>query len=502
MSGKASIAKKPVSGKRPLVGKRALIVDDEPDIRELLEITLGRMDIETAAAADLATARELLDDSTFDLCLTDMHLPDGNGLELVNYIAEKQPGLPVAVITAYGSMDTAITALKAGAFDFVQKPLDLEQLRALVDTALRITPINEPEPATQARLTGQSDSMQRMREQIAKLARSQAPIYISGESGSGKEVAARLIHEQGPRSDKPFVPVNCGAIPGELMESEFFGHTKGSFTGAIADKIGLFEAAEGGTLFLDEVADLPLSMQVKLLRAIQEKAIRAVGAAEEKTTDVRILSATHKNLANEVANDRFRQDLYYRLNVIELAVPSLRERSSDIVLLAEQILQRLAAEYATAQPEITKPALEELLRYPFPGNVRELENVLERAFTLCDNARIETSDLQLGTAIVASAQPHPQPPAAAPSSEQPHQDHESRSTSIDTTGLTAVADSDGVGGISLQPGQSLEEFLEAIERKLIVEALEATRWNKTAAARQLGITFRALRYRLKKLELE
>lgn len=277
--------------------KRALIVDDEPDIRELLEITLGRMNIETAAAQDLATARRFLAEESFDLCLTDMHLPDGNGIELVAHISEAQPSLPVAVITAFGSMDTAISALKAGAFDFVQKPVDLEQLRSLVDVALKVTPISEASAGGPTRLTGQSPTMNRLRAQIAKLARSQAPIYISGESGSGKEVAARLIHEQGPRGDAPFVPVNCGAIPSELMESEFFGHVKGSFTGAVSDKEGLFQAAEGGTLFLDEVADLPLSMQVKLLRAIQEKAVRAVGSASEQGIDVRILSATHKDLA-------------------------------------------------------------------------------------------------------------------------------------------------------------------------------------------------------------
>jgi two-component system response regulator PilR (NtrC family) len=362
-----------------MTSKRALIVDDEPDIRELLEITLGRMNIETVAAADLSSARNILDETDFDLCLTDMHLPDGNGLELVDHIAENRPDLPVAVITAFGSMDTAITALKAGAFDFVQKPVDLEQLRALVDTALKMAPISDAQSPGAARLTGASDTMQRLRTQIAKLARSQAPIYISGESGSGKEVAARLVHELGPRGDCPFVPVNCGAIPSELMESEFFGHIKGSFTGAVADKEGLFAAAESGTLFLDEVADLPLSMQVKLLRAIQEKAVRPVGAAQEQNIDVRILSATHKDLAEEVATDRFRQDLYYRLNVIELPMPSLRDRAEDIPELSAQILERLGVSYGADVPEISESALETLCGYDFPGNVRELENVLERA---------------------------------------------------------------------------------------------------------------------------
>jgi two-component system response regulator PilR (NtrC family) len=468
------------------MNKRALIVDDEPDIRELLEITLGRMSIETSAAADLASARKLLAANKFDLCLTDMHLPDGNGLELVNHIAAEQPGLPVAVITAFGSMDTAISALKAGAFDFVQKPVDLDQLRSLVDTALKITPLPESRSGTHSRLTGESDCMAALRLQIGKLARSQAPVYISGESGSGKEVAARLIHEQGPRADGPFVPVNCGAIPGELMESEFFGHVKGSFTGAVADKVGLFEAAEGGTLFLDEVADLPLSMQVKLLRSIQEKTVRPVGSAEEKSIDIRVLSATHKDLAAEVAENRFREDLYYRLNVIELAMPSLRDRPADIAELADQILIRLSADYGTDQPTLTGPALAELETYRFPGNVRELENVLERAFTLSEDNRIDAADLQLGP---AAAEIHPTPHAAETGC--------SESASLSDTqadNLTPHA--------NLQPGQSLENYLESVEKQLIVDALESTRWNKTAAAKKLGITFRALRYRLQKLELE
>ncbi|MGE0625792.1 MAG: sigma-54-dependent transcriptional regulator [Pseudomonadales bacterium] len=465
-------------------GKRALIVDDEPDIRELLEITLGRMSIDTAAAADLAAARRLLEQNDFDLCLTDMHLPDGNGLELVEYIADHKPDLPVAVITAFGSMDTAISALKAGAFDFVQKPVDLEQLRSLVDTALKITPLTSGRSGG-TRLLGTSARMTALREQISKLARSQAPIYISGESGSGKEVAARLIHEQGPRAEGPFVPVNCGAIPSELMESEFFGHIKGSFTGAVADKKGLFEAAEGGTLFLDEVADLPLSMQVKLLRSIQEKSVRPVGSADERPTDVRILCATHKDLADEVSGGRFRQDLYYRLNVIELPMPSLRERSGDIAELAAQILDRLARDYGGSRPELTPDALSALERYAFPGNVRELENVLERAFTLCEGQRILPTDLQLDPAADAPAEvPEPvdEGSAAAPAPQAARE-----------APLSAHA---------LAPGESLEDYLEAIEKQMIVDALESTRWNKTAAAKKLGITFRALRYRLQKLDLE
>jgi two-component system response regulator PilR (NtrC family) len=467
--------------------KRALVVDDEPDIRELLEITLGRMGIATRAAPDLSSARALLDEEAFDLCLTDLQLPDGNGVDLVKLISERHAQLPVAVITAFGSMDVAINALKAGAFDFLQKPVDLEQLRALVEAALRLGEVGDGPQATRTRLLGTSGVMERLRGQIIRLARSQAPIYLSGESGSGKEVAARLIHEQGPRGLAPFVAVNCGAIPSELMESEFFGHVKGSFTGAVADKQGLFQAAEGGTLFLDEVADLPLSMQVKLLRAIQEKAVRAVGSAQEQPTDVRILSATHKDLARQVAEGHFRQDLFYRLNVIELPIPSLRERPGDIAELAAQILERLSADYGEPAPAITEAAMAALQAHPFPGNVRELENVLERAFTLCEGGRIRAEDLQLG----ASATATPRVPvgvAATPASVDP----------------AAEPGAAGQGPLvwELPDGESLESFLEMIERALITEALDATRWNKTAAAKQLGITFRALRYRLKKLNLE
>ncbi|MBX3706438.1 MAG: sigma-54-dependent Fis family transcriptional regulator [Pseudomonadales bacterium] len=469
---------------------RALIVDDEPDIRELLEITLGRMGIDTLAAPDLSTARRHLASGQFDLCLTDLNLPDGHGVELVEHIARERPQLPVAVITAYGSMDTAISALKAGAFDFVQKPVDLEQLRSLVGAALRL---QDSGPATrdmQTRMIGDSAVMARLREQIARLARSQAPVYISGESGSGKELAARLIHEQSPRAERPFVAVNCGAIPGELMESEFFGHTRGSFTGAVADKEGLFQTAQGGTLFLDEVADLPVAMQVKLLRAIQEKAVRPIGAGTEQPIDVRVLCATHKNLGREVAEGRFRQDLYYRLNVIELHMPSLRDRPEDIPELVEHLLARIARAYGVGVPELSEAALQALVQHSFPGNVRELENILERAVTMCDRNRIEAEDLRLegqdgSVPVRAAAAASPLSPpapaeaatAAQPSDAGPHLD-------------------------DLPAGVSLEDYLERIERQLITEALEATHWNRTAAAKRLGITFRALRYRLKKLALE
>jgi two-component system response regulator PilR (NtrC family) len=444
------------------IRQRALIVDDEPDIRELLEITLGRMKLDTRSARNVKEAREWLAREPFDLCLTDMRLPDGTGLDLVQHIQQRHAQVPVAMITAYGSLDTAINALKAGAFDFLTKPVDLGRLRELVATALRLRSGEQEEGPVDTRLLGESPPMKTLRNQIQKLARSQAPVYISGESGSGKELVARLIHEQGPRSEKPFVPVNCGAIPTELMESEFFGHKKGSFTGAIEDKQGLFQAADGGTLFLDEVADLPLAMQVKLLRAIQEKAVRAVGGQQEVVVDVRILCATHKDLAAEVAAERFRQDLFYRLNVIELRVPPLRERREDIPLLAETMLRRLAEGSGLTAASITIEALDKLKCYRFPGNVRELENMLERAYTLCENDQIQADDLRLAD--------------AAPAME----------------GSEA----------SLAQIDNLEDYLEEIERKLIMQALEETRWNRTAAAQRLGLTFRSMRYRLKKLGID
>ena len=371
--------------------QKVLVVDDEPDIRELLEITLGRMKLETFSARNVAEALALLKRETFDLCLTDMRMPDGSGLELVQYIQQRYPQVPVAMITAYGSLDTAINALKAGAFDFLTKPVDLTRLRELVTNAL-LLPV--PGGAIDRRLLGDSLPMRTLRKHITKLARSQAPVYISGESGSGKELVAHLIHDQGPRAHQPFIPINCGAIPSELMESEFFGHRKGSFSGAIEDKPGLFQAAQGGTLFLDEVADLPLAMQVKLLRAIQEKAVRSVGGQQETVVDVRILCATHKDLDAEVAAERFRQDLYYRLNVIEIRVPPLRERRDDIETLSSHMLKRLAADTGQPAAKLHPQALDALKSYRFPGNVRELENMLERAHTLCENKQIEASDLR------------------------------------------------------------------------------------------------------------
>ncbi|WP_342653706.1 sigma-54 dependent transcriptional regulator [Pseudomonas sp. F3-2] len=442
--------------------QKILIVDDEPDIRELLEITLGRMKLDTRSARNVKEAQDWLAREAFDLCLTDMRLPDGNGLELVQHIQKRHTQVPVAMITAHGSVDTAIQALKAGAFDFLTKPVDLGRLRELVSSALRLPKAPSNDTRLDHRLLGNSPPMQALRKQIGKLARSQAPIYISGESGSGKELVARLIHEQGPRVEQAFVPVNCGAIPTELMESEFFGHRKGSFTGAHEDKPGLFQAASGGTLFLDEVADLPLAMQVKLLRAIQEKSVRALGEQQEQVIDVRVLCATHKDLSLEVAAGRFRQDLYYRLNVIELRVPPLRERREDIEEIANNVLRRLADTAGDAPARLPPHALAALKGYRFPGNVRELENMLERAYTLCEDDQINTEDLRLAEPASTQAQPGP----------------------------------------NLSDINNLEDYLESVERKLILQALEETRWNRTAAAQRLNLTFRSMRYRLKKLGLE
>ncbi|MBT3831417.1 MAG: sigma-54-dependent Fis family transcriptional regulator [Gammaproteobacteria bacterium] len=465
--------------------KKALIVDDEPDIRELLEITLGRMGIETLSAKDLTSAKALLQNNEFDFCMTDMNLPDGNGIELVQHINSNFPQVPVAMITAHGSIDSAVEALKAGAFDFVSKPVNLELLRSLVDTALNLKPLDTKTAIDSPSLLGETTVMIALRKQISKLARSQAPIYISGESGSGKELVARSIHENGPRAGGPFIPVNCGAIPSELMESEFFGHTKGSFTGAVADKEGLFQAANEGTLFLDEVADLPLPMQVKLLRGIQEKAIRPIGSQQELSVHVRILSATHKDLTTEVERGTFRQDLFYRINVIELHVPSLRERAEDIPVLAEDLLSRIADDYQVPKPRLSSEAINELTRYHFPGNVRELANILERAITLCEHDIIMPDNLQLTL--------------TSPTDEQftkPVYDGEGDARepeeAIDKTPGSALPKDE----------ESLDSYLENIEKSLIVDALETTRWNKTAAARKLGITFRALRYKLKKLGLD
>jgi two-component system response regulator PilR (NtrC family) len=439
----------------------ALIVDDEADIRELVEITLTRMGLKTQSAATLKEAFALLAERKFDFCITDMRLPDGNGLSLIQHIQREIPNMPVAMITAYGNAQAAVESLKAGAFDFVSKPVDLATLRKLVDNALNLRKSDSKDSGGNE-LLGQHESVRNLRALIERLARSQAPVHIAGESGTGKERVAQLIHKQGPRSQAPFMPVNCGAIPTELMESEFFGHVKGSFTGAVRDKQGLFQSAEGGTLFLDEVADLPLHMQVKLLRAVQERAVRPVGAETEVPVNVRIISATHKNLNDLVNQGAFRQDLYYRLNVIEVRTPPLRERADDIPLLSEHILSRMARESGLdAPPKLDSAAQRQLREYGFPGNVRELENILERAITLCDGKAITASDLQL----------RPSAPVQ----------------------FSSTVSSENA---------ALGEHIEEIEKRAIREALEKARYNKTRAAELLGMSFRSLRYRIKKLNIE
>ncbi len=442
---------------RPL----ALIVDDEPDLCELLGMTLARMQVDSQAVHDIEAARRALTDKAFDLCLSDMRLPDGDGLDLVDWMQEHAPDTPVAVITAHGNVEAAVRALKLGAFDFVSKPLNVGDLRKLVAQALKLSEQRGlAEQAQDMRLDGHSPVMETLRDMISRVARSQAPVYISGESGTGKELVARLIHDSSSRRDGPFVPVNCGAIPAELMESELFGHRKGSFTGATADKPGLVQAAEGGTLFLDEVADLPLPMQVKLLRLIQEKTVRPVGAQLEEPADIRILSATHRDLDLLVAGGKFREDLYYRLNVIELPVPALRERLRDVPVLVDALLARMVVRAGLGQvPAVSAEALRKLGGYMFPGNVRELENILERAVTLSAGAAIGPEHIQLRGS-----------PAA--------------------------------GSVAPAAAAQLGDKLEGVEREAIVKALEQTRYNKTAAARLLGITFRALRYRIKKLGIE
>lgn len=487
----------------------ALIIDDEPDIRELLEITLIRMGLDTVSAKSITDAKKALSSRNFDICLTDMNLPDGNGIDLVGYIQENYPNTPVAMITAYGNVETAISALKAGAFDFISKPVDLKQLRDLVSAALDLsnkesnTAGNKQD--TDKKIIGQTDSIQTLNNQIHKLARSQAPIYISGESGSGKELVARLIHEESHRAKSgQFIAVNCGAIPSELVESEFFGHKKGSFSGAIEDKPGLFRAAEGGTLFLDEVADLPLAMQVKLLRAIQEKSIRPVGEQQEINVNIRLLSATHKDLAKLVQEGSFREDLYYRINVIKLDVPPLRDRKEDIPLLARHFLKKIAKDNNYTHVDLEPEALEALEEYTFPGNVRELENTIERAFTLCDGKLIRHSDLQFNAAYkTISSQSSPTFQLVNDTTKEVNQTEELSEHSPMPASISSVpAKGDDVFIGPRPDNQSLEDYLEIIERREIEKALLETKWNRTAAAKRLGISFRALRYRLKKLDLD
>ena len=441
---------------------RVLVVDDEADIRELLDLTLARMGLSADCAATVAEARKFLEREHYGLCLTDMRLPDGEGLDIVRLIGAQYGETPVAVITAFGSADNAVAALKAGAFDYLAKPVALDQLRSLIKSALNLPQRGESAAEALAagmagQLIGESPSIAFAREMIGKLARSQAPVYISGESGSGKELAARLIHRQSARHGAPFVPVNCGAIPENLMESEFFGYRKGAFTGADSDRDGFFQAANGGTLFLDEVADLPLTMQVKLLRAIQEKRVRKVGFATEDPVDVRIVSATHRKLKDCVDAGAFRQDLYYRLNVIELKMPSLRERQEDIPLLIGTLLARICGD--RPPPELTPEAMRALCAYSYPGNVRELENILERATALCSGDKVVLDDLQLAVE-------------------------------------SAIDGGDG------HDGETLDDHVSRVERQLICEALAKTGFNRTAAARLLGVTFRSLRYRIERLGIE
>ena len=525
-------ASTPISAERTVArttrAPRVLVVDDEADLRELLQLTLVRMGLDVDCAPDLSEARRFISDTRYDLCLTDMRLPDGDGLSLVAEIARSQPNTPVAVITAYGSAESAVAALKAGAFDYVAKPVGLDALRALVRSALRLpsqsaAPVRVPgsaqaeragapddaaqagpsEPSTRAYvstvaadggLIGVSETLEQVRVTIARLGRSMAPVAITGESGSGKELAARLIHHSSPRADRPFIAVNCGAIPEALMESEFFGHRRGAFTGADQDRTGLFQAASGGTLFLDEVADLPLAMQVKLLRAIQERRVRRIGAPQEEPVDVRIISATHQDLARCVEQGRFRQDLYYRLNVIALRMPPLRERREDVPAIAQALLERMAARSGLpAAPRLASVALRYLQSYTFPGNVRELENILERALAFSDGEIINVEDLGLRPDLSTDTENEPasddvlSEPAQAPEVLAP-------AAWPDAAGGTLVSE-DGIP-------VCLPQYLEWREREAIVKALERTGQNRTAAARLLGISFRALRHRMQRLNMQ
>ncbi len=468
---------------------QVLIVDDEPDILELLSMTLRRMKLNPTAAQTLAEAKQALEDQTFDLCLTDMRLPDGSGLDLVKHIHQRFPSLPTVMITAYGSMNIAIEAIKSGAFDFLAKPVELDRLRSVITNALHLEQQQQQtdEEAAIPGIIGRSEPILLLNRQIRKVALSHAPVFIHGESGSGKERVARAIHELGPRCDAPFIAVNCGAIPSELMESEFFGHKRGAFTGATASKDGFFQAAHGGTLFLDEVADLPLNMQVKLLRAIQENSIRPVGSETEIPVDVRILSASHKNLEQEVLENNFRQDLFYRLDVINIPVPPLHERMDDLPLLIQHILERLCASLELPKAELSEEALSTLQKHRFPGNVRELENILQRAITLSDGHLIQPIDLQLKRLVLSQT-------ATA--------DSDTTSAEQQATQETPEEKATPSAQHRLQEGETLDQYLEDAEREIIQRALTENRWNKTAAAEQLGISFRSMRYRLKKLGID
>ncbi|BFL69971.1 hypothetical protein SKB0120_10330 [Moraxella osloensis] len=548
----------------------ALIIDDEVDLCRLMQMTLKKMGIETKVAYDYATGISHLQAYNFDFCLTDLKLPDGTGLDIVKFISKNYAKTPVAVITAHGSMDLAIEALKLGAFDFVNKPLELSRLRQLVENALKVAEnahklnCKEVYDPFSNRLIGHSNAIAQLKTTIQKLARSQAPVFLWGESGTGKEVVAKLIHDLSPRCSANFVPVNCGAIPSELMESEFFGHKKGSFTGATADKEGLFQQANGGTLFLDEVADLPISMQVKLLRAIQEKKIRPIGSTQEIAVDVRLLSATHKNLAKLVETGEFRQDLYYRINVIEVKLPSLNERRDDILLLANHFISLIADDWGLAQPlTLSNEAAVQLANHHFAGNVRELRNILERAITLADDNVIEAHHLNLPLSAanvspdthriheiheitensnhpVLSIPSQPSTPKVAPLAEPKSASNSPINTSYSSNlfasgytvkpniqlaptptqsnhdalthaSLTLDAPIGNINAPNLAqpsaeegqlPAEGLEEYLMNQERKVIIAALNCSGWNRTQAAKLLNTTFRSLRYRMKKLGID
>ena len=539
----------------------ALIIDDEVDLCRLMQMTLKKMGIETKVAYDYATGISHLQAYNFDFCLTDLKLPDGTGLDIVKFISKNYAKTPVAVITAHGSMDLAIEALKLGAFDFVNKPLELSRLRQLVENALKVAEnanklnCKEVYAPFSNRLIGQSNAIAQLKTTIQKLARSQAPVFLWGESGTGKEVVAKLIHDLSPRCSANFVPVNCGAIPSELMESEFFGHKKGSFTGATADNEGLFQQANGGTLFLDEVADLPISMQVKLLRAIQEKKIRPIGSTQEIAVDVRLLSATHKNLAKLVETGEFRQDLYYRINVIEVKLPSLNERRDDILLLANHFIALIADDWGLSQPlTLSNEAAVQLTNHHFAGNVRELRNILERAITLADDNVIEAHHLNLplsaanvppeiietpNQSVLSTPSQSSTPkvePLAEPKSAASSPINTSYSSNLFASGykvkpniqltptptqfnhealthesLTLDARVVGINAPNLThppaeegqlPAEGLEEYLMNQERKVILAALNHSGWNRTQAAKLLNTTFRSLRYRMKKLGID
>ena len=509
---------------------KALIIDDERDICELIEMSLMGQDITCTSAYSVKAAIKALKEEQFNFVISDIKLPDGDGLDLLAHIQKHYPGLPVCMITAHGNMDTAIRALKLGAFDFVNKPFDLKQLRSICKAALKENPgtdggagntkptatVGGGRSTNKVELIGDADIMQRVRDMIARVARSQAPVFIHGESGTGKEVAARSIHHQSNRGEGAFIAVNCGAIPENLVESEFFGYKKGAFTGANQDQDGLFVAANGGTLFLDEVADLPLSMQVKLLRAIQERAVRPIGGDREEAVDVRIISATHHNLAKRVSEGKFREDLYYRLNVIELTMPPLRERDGDIAILSRHLLAKLARDSGYPQAQLTPKALRKLENYDFPGNVRELENILERALTFVEGNMIEAEDIHVNEnrlpahnepaaapQPVHAYQPPPQPypyppqqPAYAPPPHYPHRDEDSAPYSQEAATYPPPPRS------AAQLPDDLEDYMQTMEKNLLLKALEDCNYNKTKAAEKLGISFRAMRYKLKKLGID